>query len=58
MPLAIDRRCRICGRKACNEAVARVGKIPFTINEIGEGFPGITGNTGTGMKREDELLAA
>jgi flagellar protein FlbT len=30
-PLAIDRRCRIRSRKACNETVACVGKILFTI---------------------------
>jgi len=28
--------------------VACVGKILFTINEIGGGFLGLTGNTGTG----------
>jgi hypothetical protein len=40
VPLAIDRRCRIRSRKACNETVACVGKILFAINETGDNFVG------------------
>jgi hypothetical protein len=38
VPLAIDRRCRIRSRKACNETAAYFGKILFTINEIAKVF--------------------